>query len=207
MRRKIGLFVMVLGFACLLSSFVYFMYLQLENLSAKNSSDNILDDLIDEINNFQDISIYKNPSSDGVSNHDFPNPYTPEMYVIHTSAGDLVGYITVPSLDLCLPIFSDCDYMKMTMAPCRYSGSIKTNDFVIAGHNYYSHFGRLDRLKIGDEVLFVDANNIRYRFSVKNIEIVLPTDTEKVTGGDYDLTLFTCTYSGERRITIFCDKI
>ena len=30
----------------------------------------------------------------------------------------------------------------------------------------------------------------------------MPTNSD----GDFDLTLFTCTYGGESRVTIYCDK-
>ena len=36
------------------------------------------------------------------------------------------------------------------------------------------------------------------------LEILQPTAVEEMTSGDYDLTLFTCTYGGATRFTVRC---
>ena len=38
------------------------------------------------------------------------------------------------------------------------------------------------------------------------VETLAPTAVDEMTGGDWDLTLFTCTYSGQARVTVRCVK-
>ena len=120
---------------------------------------------------------------------------------------DFIGYLSLPTLGLELPVFSDWDYVKMTVAPCRYSGSVKTDDLVIAAHNYLSHFGYLQNLDTGDEIVFIDADGITHRYAVAELEVLPPDAVDTMVDGSFDLTLFTCTYGGENRVTVRCDRI
>ena len=43
-------------------------------------------------------------------------------------------------------------------------------------------------------------------YSVVAIDVLGPMDVEEMTAGEYDLTLFTCTYGGKSRVTIRCDR-
>ena len=72
------------------------------------------------------------------------------------------------NLRLALPVMQQWSYPGLKIAPGRYSGSLYTDDLVIAGHNYARHFGPLAQLTVGTEVLFVDMNDnthgtMRYR--------------------------------------------
>ena len=103
-----------------------------------------------------------------------------------------IGYLSVPDLGLELPILSSWSYPKLNISPCRYTGSIRGEDLVLMAHNYNSHFGRLSQLDLGDTILFTD---------------MAPTDVVEMTSGDFDLTLFTCTYGGGSRVTVYCDRV
>lgn len=46
-----------------------------------------------------------------------------------------------------------------------------------------------------------------HRYTVMQVETLAPTAVEEMTGGDWDLTLFTCTYSGQARVTVRCVKM
>jgi sortase A len=43
------------------------------------------------------------------------------------------------------------------------------------------------------------------RYKVVGMGVLAPTAVEEMTAGNFDLTLFTCTYSGQNRVTIYCD--
>jgi len=118
-----------------------------------------------------------------------------------------IGYIEIPKIDIQLPVLSDWDYDKLKTAPCRHFGDVKSNDLVIAAHNYKKHFGRINNLQIGDDVSFVDVNNCRYSYVIKEKHAINPTDVDKVQNSGYDLVLYTCTYGGRKRIALFCNKI
>ena len=99
---------------------------------------------------------------------------------------------------------SQWSYAGLKIAPCRYAGSAYRNDLVIAAHNYYSHFGYLRDLSQGDPVVFTDVDGNAFRYEVFEIETLSSTSVAEMTGGDWDLTLFTYTIGGKKRITVRC---
>lgn len=130
-----------------------------------------------------------------------PVEETPSLYV----DGDYyLGIITIPSLNLELPILRNLTSKNLKKAPCQYMGSISTGDLIVAGHNYRSHFGRLQELNSGDTIFLTDMNGIVHTYEVVQSEIVNGKDIQAMqSGADFwDLTLFTCTLSGQSRVTI-----
>ena len=115
-----------------------------------------------------------------------------------------VGVLEIPALSLELPVISNWSTENAKTAPCRYSGSIYQDDFIICAHNYDSHFGKLNRLNAGDMVTFQDLDGNVFRFLVKDVQILEGTDVEKMQAGDWDLTLFTCTPGGKMRYCVRC---
>ncbi len=120
---------------------------------------------------------------------------------------DYIGYIEIPKIDIKLPVMADWDYERLKIAPCRNFGSILTDDLVIAGHNYTSHFGRLDNLTIGDSVIFIDAVGEINSYAVEKLDTVAGENVEAVQNSGYDLVLYTCTLSGKERTAIYCNRI
>lgn len=127
-----------------------------------------------------------------------------EMPVIEIDGVTYVGTLEVPALSLVLPIISQWDYLSLRMAPCRYEGSAYLNNLVIAGHNYASHFGNLDKLAYGEEIFFTDCEGNRFSYEVAEVEVLEKTQVEEMITGDWDLTLFTCTYGGQSREALRC---
>ena len=115
-----------------------------------------------------------------------------------------IGVLRIPDLSLELPVISNWSYPNLKNAPCRYAGSAYMNNMVIAAHNYNSHFGHLKDLSPGDEVTFTDVDGNVFQYEVSAIEILSPLAVEEMTNGDWDLTLFTCTVSGQSRVTVRC---
>lgn len=46
-----------------------------------------------------------------------------------------------------------------------------------------------------------------YTYTVTVVDVLSPSAVEDMTSGDYDLTLFTCTYGGASRVTVRCDRV
>lgn len=127
-----------------------------------------------------------------------------EEFVIPLDGYSYIGYLTFPTLGLELPVIDGWDTERLRRAPCRYYGSAETKDLVIAAHNYRSSFGQLDLLQTGDEVWFTDAAGIVHRYLVGELEIVEPTAVEYMIRSDWALSLYTCTYDGQHRVTVRC---
>lgn len=194
MRGKLGTILMGFGVLLVLAALALFLNNQWEDLRAGTATKTVLPQVIEQIG--------KSQSPESAQDLTPPN----EMKAIMIDGYAYIGYLSIPSLGLELPVMSDWDYDRLKLAPCRYAGTPRTNDFVIAAHNYTRHFGPLDRLQAGDAVEFTDMEGETYRYTVTVVDILAPTSVEEMTSGAYDLSLFTCTYDGQTRLTVRCDR-
>ncbi len=126
----------------------------------------------------------------------------PEMPTAHVEENGYIGILTIPSQGLELPILAQWSDANLKTAPARFSGSAYTGDMIIAGHNYDSHFGRIPDMKLGDTLYFTDIDGNRFAYEMIDLVILGPDDVEALEEGDWDLTLFTCTWGGAERITL-----
>ena len=127
-----------------------------------------------------------------------------EMPVQTIDGQDYIGVLSIPALNLELPVISQWSYPGLRVAPCRYQGSAYTDNLIIAAHNYSSHFGNLKTLREGDSIFFVDVRGNAFSYEVAALETLAPTATEEMASGDWDMTLFTCTVGGQSRVTLRC---
>lgn len=130
-----------------------------------------------------------------------------EMPTVEIDGYDYIGYLDIPSLELSLPVMSEWSYPQLKIAPCRYAGSVYLDDMILAAHNYDRHFGRLKNLEGDELVRFTDVDGNVFDFSVTELELLWPEQTEEMLSGEWDLTLFTCTLGGRQRVTVRCDRI
>lgn len=130
-----------------------------------------------------------------------------EMPVLEVDGQKYIGVLSLPSIEVELPVISSWDYEKLKLAPCRYAGSAYKDTMVVAAHNYPSHFGKLEKLSIGDTVIFTDTDGNEFQYQVADFEW-LPADAkEDMLTGEWDFTMFTCTTSGQKRLTVRCMRI
>lgn len=129
-----------------------------------------------------------------------------EMPEIEIDGEVYIGTLDIPALELSLPVMSEWSYPKLKLAPCRYKGSAYRNDLIICAHNYNSHFGRLKELEPGDEIVFTDADGNAFFYSVVATETLAPTAIDEMESSGWDLTLFTCTIGGAKRVTVRCKQ-
>lgn len=129
------------------------------------------------------------------------------LVTVEAEGRSYLGVLEIPALELRLPILGKWSYPGLKTAPCRYGGSAGAGDLIIAGHNYKSHFGRLETLQAGDAVTFTDADGGRYTYQVLETEILDGSAVAGMSAGDWDLTLFTCTVGGARRVTVRCGLV
>lgn len=119
---------------------------------------------------------------------------------------EYLGVLSLPSLGLELPVMADWDYDRLKLAPCRQFGSAEEDNLVIAGHNYIGHFANLGMMKAGDSVTFTTMDGAVNTYVVAKTDIISPEDTEKVSESGYALTLYTCTYGRQNRVTVYCER-
>ena len=130
----------------------------------------------------------------------------PETMMIDGKA--YIGAIEIPSLKLQLPVLADWSAALLKTAPCRYAGSCYTDDFVICGHNYASHFDALRHIEMGADVYFTTVGGEVFHYITVNRESLRPAEVERMRepDGTWDLTLFTCDIGGGSRCTVRCER-
>lgn len=82
-------------------------------------------------------------------------------------------------------------------------------NFAVAGHRAYTSnkfFSNLDELQVGDEINVLSGNE-KFKYKVKNIEVVTPDKVDVVDSTDKnkkEITLVTCTpkYIGSHRLIV-----
>lgn len=189
---------MILGTALLIAALSLFCRNQIEAQRAGDSAAENLSKVIRQI----EQTVEKEKTQGGI-----PDPYDTEMPEQMIDGYCYIGYLEIPDLKLQLPVLSEWNYENLRIAPCRYSGSVKSDDIVIAAHNYRQHFGNLSRLQSGQQVIYTDMNGVVYFYEVAAVDVLAPTAVKEMTAGDYDLSLFTCTYDGRSRVTVRCDRV
>lgn len=130
-----------------------------------------------------------------------------EMPVKTIDGIDYIGTLSIPALELELPVISQWSYPGLQAAPCRYVGSVYMDDLCICAHNFTRHFGNLKNLSIGDEVVYTDMDGNVFHYRVGEVTILDPTAIDEMVHSEWDLSLFTCTLGGRTRVTVRCEKI
>ena len=200
MRRKFARLLIVCGIVCVIGAVLLFVYNKVKSDNAARFAEEVVYAL-----QTGDYSNKEKSTPDETSNEPDREEAAIDSVVIKEYS--FIGYLSIPSLWLNLPVMDEWSYDNLNVSPCRYSGSPTTDDFVIAAHNFSSHFGFISSLKIGDTVSFTDVRGKQFNYRVELIDTLSPTDVENMTAGEYDLTLFTCTYSGQARVTVRLNRI
>lgn len=134
-------------------------------------------------------------------------------------ADDVIGVISIPAMELEMPIFLGATEQHMADGAAHLSqtslpiGGENTN-CVIAGHRGYngaSYFRYIDKLKVGDLVSITNLwETLTYR--VCEIKIIAPHDVTEILiqPGRELLTLLTChpyASGGRQRYVVYCERV
>ena len=198
MRKGFGICCIILGICCLLSSLGLLLYNRWEEENAQNAAQHILLDVRESI---QDNTGKKS----GGENSDWDGAVA--MPAAQVDGYDCIGVLSIPVLNLELPVLADWSYAKLKVAPCHYFGSCYEENFVIAAHNYLSHFGSLSELQPKDLILFTDISGAVYGYEVVLLETLPANATEEMITSGFDLSLYTCTPGGASRVTVRCSAV
>ena len=211
--RKAGIGLIILGLLLLFGSAGLLIYNQREDALAGKSAGEQLNRLVEEIRaqkGEQEPSTATAEEEEALVEELTPTPTEAEpgivMDEIQVDGKGYIGYISFPTLELDLPVMSQWTVEKLYTSPCHYFGSVKEGNLVIMAHNYSRHFGRITELKNGDPVYFINAFGEPFFYQVEFQEILPSNCIPQLTSGEFDLTLFTCTYGGANRITVRCNE-
>ena len=217
MKRKAGMICMILGAVLIGAALSLFLYNEWDSARAEERAEQVLeqmqkqteDDAAEEETENENLGGEETERTEQENTLADTDDFGEKM--ISIDGNDYIGWISIPSISLELPVMAQWSEEGLKTAPGRYAGSLAEDNLVIAGHNYRRHFSPIKWLEPGTEVCFTDAEErVRY-YEIEETEELLPdqvdamiTKTEKDT---WDLTLFTCTTSGQARCAVRCRRI
>lgn len=204
MRKWLGILCVILGAGCLLGAIGLVLYNNWEADAAAESSQAMLEDVQAVIQENQATAPAPEVSIGQSYIPATPDRVIPPMATISVDGYDCIGVLSIPVLELELPVLTQWSYAKLKKAPCLYYGSYYEPDFVIAGHNYKAHFGRLSELMAGDQIIFTDATGQKHYYQVALLETLPKEATMEMITSGFDLSLYTCTPGGGSRVTVRC---
>lgn len=206
MPKKAGIIFVTLGVVLILSALLLFLYNGLEDRRAGQEAELLLDDVLSAIADQTDIPTQQT-ENDVEESTEQAETLPAEMPVVMIDGYEYIGYISIPDLDLELPVMAEWDYNRLKISPCRHFGSSRTDDLVIAAHNYKTHFGKLSSLEEGAEIIFTDMDGIENYYTLSRLDTLAPDAVDAVQNSGYDLVLYTCTPGGATRVVAFCDRV
>ncbi len=194
--KKQGKLIMLLGTVLVLLSMILTLY----NSYEEKKAENLASDVLGQIG-----MIPSADKTDGIPDY-VVNPFM-NLPKKEIDGRFYVGTVSVPKLNITLPVMEQWSYENFKISPCVYEGTPYLNNFIICAHNYRNHFGSLKNLNQGDKVSFKDFDGNVFKYEVLYTEILDNNAVEEMSEGEWDLTLFTCTYGGATRVTVRCKNV
>lgn len=199
-RRKISIALISLGLLLGISALGLIAYNLWDNSRAGAEAEKVVEAIVQyrEKHNAATESTSLPPAD---STHDAER----ELPVLEIDGRRYIGTISIPTLEIELPVQENWSLSLLKVAPCRYMGSPYRGDLIICAHNYTTHFGKLKDLTPGDEVVFTDVEGNAFHYAVAELDTIAGTAVAEMESGEWDMTLFTCTLDGQTRVTVRCE--
>ena len=122
---------------------------------------------------------------------------------------NMVGRITIPSIDVNYAILSETTDALLKVSVCKFWGADpnEVGNLCIAGHNYRNRkfFSKVQNLTVGDIIEITDLSERTLKYEVFDKYTVDPEDvscTSQITNGKKIVTLITCTDDSKQRIIV-----
>ncbi len=199
-KNKLGLAFIIPGAVLLFAAVSLVLWNNYESSKAGKAAESVLSQMLDKM-----PETVKSTDAEAKKIEEYLSEDDTYVPTIEVDGNLYIGVIYIPSIETELPVMKDWSYGNLSISPCRYYGSVRRKNLIIAAHNYTSFFDKINKLNTGDEIIFVTADGVSYEYEV--------TQSELIDGGnsyfmrhngedEWDLTLFTCTWSGYSRVTV-----
>ena len=205
--KKAGSFFIALGLLLMAAAFGLVLHNRIEADEAGQNAERVLAELSDAMRERSESDI---PAEDHLPAAVEADKTVPVMATEVIDGNRYIGVLEIPALGISLPVGENWTEELLQLSPCRYSGSYYTDDLVICGHNFASHFSPIKYIEPEEQVYFVTVEGTRYSYSVVLRETIQPDEVDKMLGKEdvpWDLTLFTCNNGGESRCAVRCIRV
>jgi sortase A len=200
-KTKLGIIFMSLAIIIIVGAGILLIYNNKEETRVTNYNESLVTEFEKEMEKYSELNDEGQVEKD-LSWLDYNNSIGTEYSKTLDDGVTYIGILYFPEIsNLAVPVIDNCTDSNLKLSACRYSGSLNEK-MIIAGHSYKSIFGKLSsKLKVDNIIYFKSLDGNVYKYKLVNIEYLLPTDVQKMQSGEWDLTIFTCTYDNQKRIT------
>ncbi|MEG0999158.1 MAG: sortase [Clostridiales bacterium] len=193
-KSRVGWLAILIGVVLVAIALVFWLKNYVESADAATASAHMVAKIQSQIKMQSEIEMpqqVENPDSENTKDFLLNKKY--------------LGILAIPTLDLELAVQMKCSASLLRSAPCLYAVVGENSDrLIICGHNYRSHFGKLKKLAVGDEIYFTDMGGEKTSYKVIESTIISQDDFAALTDENGALTLFTCTPNRLNRVVIRC---
>lgn len=204
-KKKLGLLLIIMGIMLIAAALSLNYYNYFHEKQSNKRMEAVLSDLKTQISDSSEDSDSSSPFDIFDNSRSTDSEIDDPDKDIVLDGNSYIGLISFPTLGQEFPVTRGWSYAAMNTAACQYSGRRVDNDLIICAHNYTGFFDKLDKLSSGDQVIFTDVYGREFNYTVTNSELLSGWDSPSLIkggGSDWDLTLFTCTWSGYSRVTV-----
>lgn len=196
-RRKKGTLPILLGVLMLAGALILSLYNYVQDYRMGKASEEVLEKL-EEI-------IPEQPAENTAIGEIYPEY---EMPAIEIDGYRYIGEIIFHDLDLRLPVMEELDLDRLEIAPCRYYGSVYTDNMIVGGHSSWEHFKKTKALNVDARITFIDVDGNTYEYVLDSKEILDASEVDAlIEEGNWDLSIFTCTVYNTSRCVLRCSRI
>lgn len=219
----------IVGLLCFLGFDIYRkFYIDKETSKGIEQFDNIIGDIDEnDINDINNEIIENTNTTNEIEDNTIENPYgntttnTSNNSSSNSSSSNEIYYkgfvmkgkISIPRTGLECPILENATKPAIEVAvgiQCG-PGLNQIGNTVIAGHNYRNglFFSNNKKIQIGDKISIKDTSGLTVKYTVYSIFETTPEDSSYLirnTNGAREITLYTCTDDGSRRLIILAKE-
>ena len=121
--------------------------------------------------------------------------------------------LEIPFIDLKQYILKETtdENLNLALTQIKKDQTPGVGNFTVAGHRGYRdgrHFSNLSKVPVG-EMVYLHAEDETYVYELKSSEVIEATDVDVLNDdkGKDEITLITCTVSGENRVAVKGDLV
>ncbi|MDN0054717.1 sortase [Collinsella ihumii] len=135
------------------------------------------------------------------------------MPAVEVDGAPYIATLSIPAAGLELPVGDRATQSQLAVSPCRYDGSVYADDLVILGMDYGGHFGLLERIAGGEEVLVEDMLGNTFVYEAGGPESARGMSLSRLlepAGQDEEgagLVLASCDIDGSIGLVVRCRRV